>query len=203
MANEYASSAELKAALSMTGETFADADITLALAAASRGIDNVTNRRFWKDTDAAQVRYYSPEDCDFLRIDDLETFTSLVADPGGDGTFEETWTLNTDFVLEPLNAAADVEPFTVIRVHPNGSYRFAAAIPRSVKLTGKFGWPAVPDAIKEATMVLASKLLRRAREAPFGVVQIGLEGAALRIARHDPDVNFLIASYMRSRIAVA
>jgi hypothetical protein len=202
--NEYANGAELKATLELTGETFADPDITLALTAASRAIDNVCDRRFYADADATQVRYYSPDDARILRIDDLVTLTTLVTDPGGDGTFEDAWTLNTDFVLEPLNAAANAHPYTTIAVHPNGSFRLPCSFPRSVKLTGKFGWSAVPEPIKEATMVLASKLMRRAREAPFGVVSVGLEaGAAMRIARNDPDVLMLVGPYRRYPVAVA
>lgn len=203
MANEYVSSSELKATLELTGETFADADIALALTAASRGIDNTCNRRFYADADANQVRYYSPPCADHLWIDDLVTFTSLATDPGGDGTFEETWTQNTDFVLEPLNASADSEPFTAIRVHPSGSYYLPTDYPRTVKLTAKFGWAAVPEEVEEATTIVATKLLRRAREAPFGVVSVGLEGAAVRITRSDPDVAWLLNDFIRQRIPVA
>ena len=37
----------------------------------------------------------------------------------------------------------------------------------------------------------------RARQAPFGVVAIGLEGQVARIARTDPDVCALIGPYIR------
>ena len=202
MANEYATSAELKATLELTGETFADADISLALTAASRAIDGAARRRFWVDANANQVRYYSPTTEDWLQIHDLVTLTSLKSDPGGDGTFEYTWTQNTDFVLTPLNAAADSRPWTSIELHPNGSYSFPTDYPRSVELTGKFGWSAVPDAVKEATMIVAAKLVKRAREAPFGIVAAGLEGAAIRIARHDPDVRFLLGPYTRNSLGL-
>lgn len=203
MANEYVSSAELKATLNMTGETFADADIALALTAASRGIDNLCGRRFYDDNDATSIRYYDPDDPCAVRIDDLVTLTSLETDPAGDGTFPDTWTLNSDFLLGPLNAVADGRPWTEIRVHPRSSFRLPCW-PRAVRVTGQFGWAAVPDEIKEATMVLASKLMRRAREAPFGVVVVGLEqGGAMRIARTDPDVMFLAGPFMRSRVAAA
>ncbi len=197
MANEYASLAELKTALEMSGETFADADLSLALTAASRGIDSACDRRFWLDADANQVRYYTPVNDCLTWIDDLVTLTALAADRGGDGTFSESWTVNTDFVLEPLNAAADSEPFTKLRVHPRGSKRLPCEYPRSVRVTGRFGWSAVPSQVKEATVILASKLMRRAREAPFGVAGVGVEGAAMRIATMDPDVKFLIADFRR------
>lgn len=199
----YTSLATMKATLELTGETFADPDITLAITAASRSIDNLCRRRFYPDADATSVRYYTPDDCRQLKIDDLVTLTSVQTDTDGDGAFEDTWTENTDFILEPLNAAEDGWPWTTLTVHPSGPFRFPEGMPRSVKVTGKFGWTEAPDAVQEAATVLTSKLMRRAREAPFGVVMAGMEGAAMRIARHDPDVLMLVGPYMRSRISAA
>jgi hypothetical protein len=197
MANEYATLAELKATLSMSGETFADADVSLALAAASRAIDNTLDRRFWLDADATQVRYYTPSGGCSFPIDDLVALTALATDNDADGTFENAWTVNADFVLEPLNAEADGWPWTSVKVHPRGAHALPSD-PRSVRVTGRFGWPAVPDPIKDATMILAGRLMRRAREAPFGVVAPGLDaGAAMHIARTDPDVQLLISPYAR------
>lgn len=202
MANEYATSSELKSALTLLGETFADDEIALALTAASRGIDAATDRRFWVDPDATQVRYYTPRGRRTVEIDDLVVLTEVASDSTGDATFETTWTANTDFVLEPLNAAADGRPWTTIRVQPYGTRRLPC-IPRSVRVTGKFGWAAVPAEVKEATIVLASKLMRRAREAPFGIVTAGIDdAAAMRIARTDPDVSFLIGPLRRNRVLV-
>lgn len=183
--------ADLKNALSMTGETFADVDMALALTAASRGIDNATGRRFYPDANASQVRFYSPQDSRVLWIDDLIELTALASD-SGDGLFGTGWALNTDFVLGPLNATADGTPWH--RISTLGSRRLPTA-QRSVRVTGKFGWAAVPEGIKEATIILASKLLRRVREAPFGVVDLGIEGGAMRVVRDDPEVRFLIGPF--------
>lgn len=192
MAVDYATSADLKSALSLTGETFADAEIALALTAASRGIEQSTNRRFWVDAVDAQ-RYYTPEAADVLFIDDLVTLTTLEISSNGNNVFDQTWVVNTEFTLEPLNAAGEdpARPFTIIRPNLLGP-RFFWPYPRSVRVTGKFGWPTVPSQIKEATIMLAAKLLRRVREAPFGVVAFGIDGGAVTIARNDPDIQFLI-----------
>lgn len=198
MANEYATSAELKATLELTGETFADADLALALTAASRGLDNVLGRRFWLDADVNQVRYYSPRWPRLLPIDDLVTLTALATDDSGNGTFSTTWTLNTDFVLEDLNAAAAGWPYTQLAVHPRGNRVFPTWV-RAARVTGRFGWPTVPDGIKEATMILAARLMRRSREAPFGVVAPGIDAAAaMHIARVDPDIKFLTQPFDRT-----
>jgi hypothetical protein len=77
-------------------------------------------------------------------------------------------------------------------------------MPRGVELTGRFGWPTVPAEVVEATTILASKLLRRAREAPFGIVSAGIEvGVAMRIARSDPDVGLLLSGVSRNWITIA
>lgn len=195
MANEYVTRVAFKKTLSLSSETFADDDIDQSLEAASRAIDDLCGRRFYADADAAQIRYYRPINRELVRIDDLVTLTSLASDPGGDGVFEETWTLNTDFTLGPDNADANGRPWEIVRRHPRGNYLFQPDYPRTVKVTGKFGWAAVPPAIKEATTILTSKLLKRKREHPMGIV-ISAE-TAMRIATGDPDVSMLLKGYGR------
>ena len=196
---DYLAAEQLKASLELTGTVFADGDIGPAITAASRGIDNACNRRFYPDTVDA-TRYYTPQDPYCCLIDDLYAFTSLNVDQTADGVFEQSWTLNTWFTLEPLNAAADGWPYTRIVANPRWSWGLPSWYPRSVQLTGRFGWASVPGAVTEATTILATQLLKRAREAPFGVVAIGVDvGAVSRIAVTDPQIKMLIAPYMRER----
>ncbi len=206
METEYITSDLLKNTLTLTGTTFADVDIAFATKSASRAIDLLCQRHFYMDDDTAQVRYYTPGRQTELEIDDLVTLTSLQTDTDGDGTFEQSWTLNTDFVLEPFNAlsnAADPWPYTLIRVHPAGSYVLpTTGYPRTVKVTGKFGWPVgVPDAVVDATTLLANRLLTIKRSAPLGIV--AFDGGAVRIARADQSVMMLVGNYMKHRVAVA
>ena len=195
MANEYASSSELKATLSLSNETFADDDIALALTAASRAVDSVCDRRFWADANANQIRYYTPQAADRVWVDDVVTLTEVAVDTGGDGTFSETWTANTDYIAEPLNAAADGWPWTSLHVHPRSSRYLPTYYPRSVRVTGKFGWSAVPEPVEQATKIVAAKLVKRSREAPFGVIAAG--ELPMRIAQNDPDVQLLLAQFVR------
>lgn len=200
MANEYITKEELKATLELSGQSFADEDIDSARLAASRGIDEACGRWFYAHTGAASIRYFTPRAYGLIAINDLYDLTTLKTDQDGDGVFEEVWTLNTGFVVEPLNAAADGWPWTRVCVHPLASKGFPYYYPRSVELTGKWGWVAVPGEIKQATSILASKLLKRAREAPFGIVSIGIDvGSTARIARTDPDISFLISPYVREK----
>jgi hypothetical protein len=194
----YVELEEFKSTTELTGTTFVDADIQRAIVAASRGIDKAFGRRYYADADAAQVRYYSPNGGCTVDIDDIVTLTSVLSDNDGDGTFEETWVENTDFVLEPLNAAADSRPYETLRLHPNGSFNFSP-FPRSLKVTGKFGWAAVPEEVKVATTMIATRLVKRKREAPFGIVSFH-EGDAMRLARFDPDLEFLRDAVGRAQV---
>jgi hypothetical protein len=105
----------------------------------------------------------------------------------------DTWIEDSDFVLEPRSAPGDGEPYTSLRRLPAASFWW----PRwtdAIAVTGKFGWPEVPAAVKELTTLVAARLVRRTREAPFGIVAVGLEGAAVRAASfaRDPEYAFLI-----------
>lgn len=195
----YAELEEFKSTTELTGTSFQDADIERGLVAASRGIDLATGRRFYSDTDD-QTRYYSPNSVRWLAIDDLNTLTSLATDQSGNGSFSNTWTVNSDFVLEPLNAPADGFPYRSVKAISRSSLYFPTVYPRSVKVVGKFGWTAAPPGVKTATILVAARLIKRTREAPFGIIGLGLEGAAVRASAlaRDPEISFLLDPFNRN-----
>jgi hypothetical protein len=192
---DYITLEEWKTTSDLEGTTYKDEQAELAITAASRAIDDACNRRFYADSDANQVRYYPPASGRLVVFDDLATLTTFEVDTDGDGTYE-TWTHLTQFFLEPTNASADGVPWTRATTNPNSSAYFRGYL-REVKITGKFGWAATPAAIAEATTILASRLLKRASEAPFGIAAFGIDAGAVRIARFDPDVATLIDPYRR------
>ena len=198
---------QLKATLTMGSTNLADADLTLAIGAASRAVDSTTGRRFWLDTGTANVRYYTPASSRGpLEIDDLVTLTSVAVDRTGTGTFSETWVSGTDFVLEPFNNPSEqpARPYEKIRPRRLSGQYFPACVEQSVKVTGQFGWSSVPDDVAAATGILAAKLLLRSRTAPFGIVMPGGidSGVAMHIARTDPDVYSLLRNYNRTVVVV-
>jgi hypothetical protein len=195
---DYIDREDLKSTLSLTSQTYADADIDRAITAASRGIDQACNRRFYPDADNTHIRYFTPKDHLTLGIGDLISLNTFQTDMAGTGSFSTTWTLNTDFTLEPMNALEEGfgQPYNRIRILPRMTALRFYGWPREAKVTGQWGWAAVPEPVKQATGLLAGRLLKRAREAPFGVVNLGFEGEAARIARSDPDVAFLLGPYM-------
>jgi hypothetical protein len=195
----------LKKSLTLTGTTFADDDIAAAALAASDAVDEMCGRIFSRDDTSDSTRYYRPQSATLILIDDLHSFTSLLSDNDGDYDYERSWVNNLEFILEPNNAIADGWPWTRIVLN---TYRTSAGfpywIPKSVKLTGKFGWPAVPDAVVRASQLLANRLLQAVRT-PFGIITTGSNTldsmSAVRIARTDPFIGPLLAPYTREKVA--
>ena len=180
---------ELKSTLEITNGN-ADSDLMAAIVASSRAVDEMTNTRFFT-TASDEIRYYTPEATYLLVTDEINTLTELAA---GDGTTFTAWTLNTDFVLEPLNASLDATPWHTVR--SRGTKAFTGNL-RSVRVTGKFGWTAPPEAVRVATGIIATKIVKRAKDAPMGVLTF-FDGTALRIGRFDPQVEELLLPYNRS-----
>jgi len=68
-----------------------------------------------------------------------------------------------------------------------------------VRVEGTFGWPAVPDAVREATILQASRLFTRL-DSPLGVAGFGDMGAMRVSFKGDPDVLMLLAPYRRAKL---
>lgn len=196
LGQNYTTVEAVKKTRQLSGTTYADDDIEIAIGAASRAIDLLTNRHFYRDDPAADqvVRYYTPSAPGLVLIDDLIPDATNEVATGRIATFTAL-AENTQFVYGPLNAAADSRPFTRLEALTNGCFPVCA---RSVRVTGRFGWPAIPEAIEQAAGILASMLMLRHREAIYGVILAGSEiGAIARIARDDPHVSMLTAGYVR------
>ena len=192
--NGYATLAEVKAAMRII-DSVDDDLLELAIDAASRQIDGHCERVFYL-TDGARI--YTALDNYLTEIDDLAAITELKTSSDGDG-FDTTWAA-TDYQLEPLNGQAGgiSSPATFIRA--TGDYLFPRMGQEAlVKVTGTFGWSAIPIAIKQATLILAQRQFKR-YDSPLGVAGIGDIGI-IRVSRIDPDVASLIAPFRRRRVA--
>jgi len=187
----YATVAQLK---SMLGVTSATDDVRMGevLAAICRQIDRRCGRFFYQ-TVAGQVNYYTPDFEDALDIDDVVTVTEIAQDISLDHTYSRVW-VATDYDLEPYNAPyePEPEPYTSIHIRQTAGNVFFANQPRSIRITGTWGWPAVPDVVREATLLQAARLFKR-REVLFGVVNWGI-GSVVKIQQSslDPDILELI-----------
>lgn len=183
--NGYATLAQVRNELGSYAvtDTVDDALIELSVEAASRQIDGYCDRKFWQDAALTTREFYadSPICCD---TDDISTTTGLIVktDEDGDGTFETTLTISTDFILLPPNAADDtpVRPYTEIRLVGNYYFPRPSNGRPGVQVTAKFGWPAVPDNVEKACIIQAIQLFK-AKDAPFGVATFGEMGGGLRV----------------------
>lgn len=188
----YVTTAEMKTILNLTGSTY-DAELDLAVSAASRGIDARTGRRFSADTSASSRTFYTLSPA-FLTVGDFLELSSV------------SWLYNgalTDFKAElalvpspPLKAGP---PWGALRTVPdNTTGTGLTALPSSsstITVTAKWGWPAVPDAVKQAARILAARYFRRPREAAFGVAGLGVDSSAVYVSKYDPDVDALLEPY--------
>jgi hypothetical protein len=210
VSNEYATLDELKAHLGIS-DTVDDAVLTIANEAISEAINGYCGRRFWVDQQAA-ARVFKADDPVELNVPDFTDAQSLVVetDDNADGTYETTWS-STDYQLEPLNANVLGRPWRQIiaidaRIWPTGvwlagsPFRHASYPTRlrraCVRITAKWGWPAVPASVKEAQLLQAARIFKR-KDAPFGTTGSPEFGVIRMLAsRLDPDTKVLLEQFL-------
>ena len=169
------------------------ASLLADLRAVSRWLERDLRRFFTKDTVAATRVYMTPRgrhaprygwaesenpwrDAGHSRelsIDDLVSVTSIAYDSANDGTYRTTLAAN-DYELLPRNAALgpEPEPYRQIALTSWGSVVMWPAGVR-VRVIGIFGWPAVPEAIKRATIDLTGILRLETPRATRQVTDLG------------------------------
>ncbi|MDP8928669.1 MAG: hypothetical protein M3O70_08875 [Actinomycetota bacterium] len=197
--NGYCTAAELKAAVQVD-DVVDDVAIDRAISTTSRLIDGHCRRRFWSDaTDVARTYTAADSRCLILSGEpqdvDVQSVTAIATDIGGDGTYETAWT-SSDWVLAPLNAAANGRPYSEVIVRPTSSQRFPVGVPAGVKITGKFGWAAIPDDVREACVRQASIVFKSVREGAAPIITLeGLAGGTSRFL--DGQVQLILRPYVR------
>ena len=195
--SNYATLSQVKSALRITDQ-IDDTLLDTAISAASRWIDGYTDRAF--GSAAAGTSVYIPTGrMDDLAIDDITTITSIAIDEDLDATFGTT--LNAiDFQALPANARSGGITFPYSRIRPQGDGYWPMSFDRrtTVRIVGRFGWHATPDAVREAAILQASRLFTRL-DSPLGVAGFGDMGAMRVSFRGDPDVAMLLAPYRRNR----
>ena len=190
--NGYCTLSELKSAARIT-DNVDDALLERAVEAASRRIDGECSRRFYVDG-TTSARTYAANRNAFLFVDDISTTTGLVVkvDDQMSGSFSTTLTVGVDYQTEPSNAVTQGEPITLLRALDTG-FPVAENGRTLIEVTAKWGWPSVPHAIREATVLLASRQFKRL-DSPLGVAGFGDLGAIV-VRRIDPDVAAMVAPY--------
>jgi hypothetical protein len=198
----YATLAELKASLGISDSTD-DTPLQSCLDAADQLINNYVDTKVGFGLTSSQVRYYTATRYDFVLTDPIVTVTALATDINGDGTYSQTWSA-TDYVLAPRNAALNTRPYTEIDTSPfsTGVLNFPTSY-LGVKVTGTFGWPSVPAAVKQSALI-QSGAIWASRTAPFGAVGGESLGGVLRMsAALHPEARALLDAYrLRGGIAI-
>jgi hypothetical protein len=197
--NGYVSEAMFRAAIGDTSSG-QQAAIQAAIQTASRLVDSICGRRFYKDT-AATVRYYDTFSGADLNVDDFWTTTSLVVetDDGDDGTYDTAWTIATDYEVRPTNGLNNALPWPYTSLRAVGSKNWPLSGRRhAIKVTAKWGWSAVPDAVMTATILLAKDHYKRPESLTGGY--IGIDGWGPARIREDPAIVNLLRPYIHSDV---
>lgn len=196
ISNGYCTLAELKSALAIdTGDTVDDAALELAIESSSRMIDDYCDRFFYQDgTSQSPVsRYYSPTDMYYVQIDDIITITQIATDENLQFSWDTVWT-TTDFMVEPINNPRKGWPYN--KLLAVGAYIFTAGLPQSLRVSGIWGWSAIPKEIKTACLIQSSRMFLR-RQSPFGIAGSPELGTVRLLAKLDADVEALIKPLRR------
>ena len=180
-------------------------EVTDHVTAVSRFIDDYCGRHFYQDgTIAVPVaRTFVPSHETELRLgvfNDLVSVSAVAVDTAGNRSFS---TALTGYALEPFNPKPGY-PYTTLRLYGSTLTLPASNTrPDIVRVTGVWGWPAVPAPVKSAAKILMAELNKMA-DAPlgvtgatdFGLAYIGagpLKTAKRFLARYVHPDNFGIA----------
>jgi hypothetical protein len=205
LTNAYATVAQVKASLRIT-DSVDDTLIENAIAAASRLIDGYCSRVFYNMGSSA--RFYAASDPYFCPIDDCISVTEVATALTSNGNYDTVWANpttnqnNGDYQLEPLNAAYPTDgiiaPTTGIRAL--WRYLFPTIGGNAlVRVTGTWGWSAVPDPVTQACVIQSARIYKR-NDSPTGVMGFGDMGIVRVGTQLDPDVRQLLESYRRINI---
>lgn len=192
---EYATLDELKKFITVdTAVVDRDDLLTIALDAAHDDLEGDCGRRFYLDA-SATARTYDPADRvvvdrgrQFLLVDDIGDDADLVVETG-----VTTWTAVTGTVeYRPENALVRGRAITSLMT-PSGIWPTDPFT--RVRVTARWGWPAVPPRVKAATLLSASRYYAR-RKSPQGVVGTA-DWGQITVRRTDPDYWGAISMFAR------
>jgi hypothetical protein len=188
--NGYATLAQVKGALRIT-DSVDDSLLEMAIESASRLIDGYTYRYFYNSGTA--TRDFVASDSYLAIIDDLISLSELKT-TDEIGSEYVTWG-TADYQLRPVNGKQDGlnVPYTSILSTDDLLFNILGE-QALVRVTGVWGWSAVPIAVTQATIIQSSRIYKRL-DSPLGVAGFGDLGA-IRVGRSlDPDVEQLVMPY--------
>ena len=167
--------------------------LEMAVEAASRQIDSYTERYFYNAGTATKI--FAPLDEFVCATEDFIALTQVQTSEDGE-SWDTTWGTD-DWQAEPLNGRAGglVTSYTQIRAVEDYLFPYRQG-EATVRLTGTWGWSAVPVEISMACKIQAARLFIR-RQSPFGIAGTPELGTVRLSAKLDPDVQALIAPFRK------
>lgn len=196
-ANLYCSVESLKSRFGIS-DTVDDFELQQAVRSASRWVEGHCGReRFWRDA-TVQERTFPADSAILCRVPvGISTLTGLIVktDEDGDGTFERTLTIDTDFLVRrPLGHEYDDGwPYTQIELADNYTFPIHR-VRHGVQIFARFGWPTILDDIRQATTI-QSHVIFKDKESSTGVAGFDGMGAVVRIPAAHPRVLSLLSPY--------
>ncbi len=202
---DYCTSDELKAYIGSDSTNFGTL-LQAAATSASRAVEGLCDRTFVPET-GTSVLYLDPSSAFEVCFNaDIYTTSSLtLSTDDGTGSYPTTWTLDTDYVLQPRNQRSGPivgYPWTGARA--TGTKVFTSRVYpwgfETVKVVGKIGWAATPDEVKQATLVIGAQIFKM-KDAADGFV--GVDGwGPTRMRSEFKSALPLLSAYMRAPIAI-
>lgn len=140
-----------------------DVELTLARDAAQDAVRSYCGYGFDLDGSATAKVFAatSPKVLDLSAVGlsiGSSTGLAIATDVNDDGTYATSWA-STDWQLEPLNGTGPggaTWPTTQIRAIGDYSFPVGGSGRARVRVTARWGWPAVPGRVKTATILLAA-----------------------------------------------
>lgn len=192
MPDPYASLTQLKAELGIT-DAARDTILTRKLKAASKAVNGYCKRvedGFWLAS-SATTRVFDLAgqilDAKTVMVDDIGSLSDLAIGTGTAGAFTAVTGYDTT-VGNQLAVGRAIESIYL----PGGWPAWSGL---QLQVTARWGWPAVPDDVIEATIIEAVRLYKR-KDTPEGVFG-SADWGAIRMTRHDPDFCVLLQPYVR------
>lgn len=115
---------------------------------------------------------------------------------GSGGTYT-AWAAN-DYYCWPYNAILQGRPFLRFDIDQlNGNQSIWPAYPRAVKIVGKYGYSvAIPDTIKQATIIQVVRWFKRGQQGFQDVGAISDLSQLKYVNKLDPDIQAVVESFM-------
>jgi hypothetical protein len=132
--------------------------------------------------------------------------SALNIDLDGDGIYETSWVLNTDYMLKigerqfNKTVYGEPRPYTQVQVLKGGATWFPFVWPFThldrVQIVGTFGWPQVPPSVHQAALLIASDWFKL-KDAPWGVA--GISDIGIVKTNPNPWISEQLRPYIRPR----